>query len=85
MNALLTEIHAIPPSPMNGEECKIGTYLRTLPEEDADALRFGLWSKASAAKLAKVLRTFGIDVGATTIKEHRAKHCACTRKEQSNG
>ena len=84
MNALLTEIHAIPPSPANSDECKIGTYLRTLTTEDADALRFGLWSKASAAKLAKVLRTFDIDVGATTIKEHRAKRCACIRKEQSD-
>lgn len=80
----LQEVHGVPPTPV-AAECKIGTYLRTLDPEDADDLRAALWSKLSAARLAKVLRTLRIDVGATTIKMHRSKTCACYQGVTAHG
>lgn len=85
---LLQEVHAVPPEPAPVSECKLGTYLRTLPPDDAFDLRTKLRASLSAARLAKVLRSpdfkalmgYTVDVGATTIKDHRRKECACYTK-----
>lgn len=53
--------------------CKIGQ----LPDDVAE--QFKSWAKVSAAGVASRLRDAGHLVGPTTIKDHRAHRCACTR------
>lgn len=72
------ELHGVPPTQI-ASECKIGEYLRTLPKTDADDLAFGIEAKVSATDLSLILHANNVIVGATTIKDHRRKVCACYR------
>lgn len=92
MGKLLEAIHAVPPSEVvSGQRCKVGTYLDSLPPEDADDLQTALTTRVnnkfllSGARLAIALAPLGIDLSPSIIQEHRARLCRCYRVVATNG
>lgn len=57
-------------------QCKAGEIIAALPAEDREAITAALETH-SAAVLTRILRLEGYDIGATTIKAHKAGECAC--------
>lgn len=91
MGRILDAIYSVPPTETSGARCKVGSYLDSLPPEDADDLLKALTLKigdkyaASGARLAIALGTQGIDLSASIIQEHRAHLCRCYRVVATNG
>lgn len=48
-------------------------------------MRIGGRYVASAGRIAIALSQLGYEVGATLVREHRSKLCACYRKVADNG
>lgn len=92
MGKLADTIYGVPPDEVAaGGRCKVGSYLESLPPEDADDLKQALITKlgdkyvASGARISLAMSRLGHDLGATTIGEHRARLCRCYRKAAASG
>lgn len=69
---------ATPPGPRKGPDCSMGTILRTLPEQESQAVQAALdnpdWT---AAALARLLTQEGHRVQDNTVRRHRRGDCLC--------
>jgi hypothetical protein len=81
----LSDRLALGPEPVvSGSPCSVGELLRSLPNDEREALEAMLAGAWSASAIHDAVTGEGYDVGRQTINRHRRSECRCAKNDRSS-